>query len=121
MFALFAGLLSLAGPASVQAQGSASDEPEFVGINIGFESRYLVGAWTQVDLLVRGGRVPMTVVAQIRNEDGDGVMGTPRECRFLFPRFGPVRGGLERISKPARRASEGFAVIECPALACASG
>jgi hypothetical protein len=28
---------------------------------------------------------------------------------------------VERISKLARRASEGFATIECPALACASG
>ena len=28
---------------------------------------------------------------------------------------------MEGISKLARRASEGFTVIECPALACASG
>lgn len=94
VFALFALLLSLAGPASVQAQGSASDEPEFVGINIGFESRYLVGAWTQVDLLVRGGRVPMTVVAQIRNEDGDGVMGavvSPRPASLIPGQVTPIR------------------------------
>ena len=28
---------------------------------------------------------------------------------------------VEQISKPARRASEGLTVIECSALACASG
>ncbi|MBL9123281.1 MAG: hypothetical protein JNG90_06580, partial [Planctomycetaceae bacterium] len=56
------------------APGQQVDEPQFVGIEVGFESRYLLSAWTQVDLLVRGGRVPMTVLAQVRCEDGDGVL-----------------------------------------------
>ncbi len=94
LVALFAMATALAFPPAALAQAPGSDEPGFVGIQMGLDTRYLVGAWTQVDLLVRGGRVPMTVIAQVRNEDGDGVMGavvSPRPAALLPGQVTPIR------------------------------
>lgn len=70
------------------------NEPEFVGIRVGFDNRCVLGAWTPVELLVRGGKRPMTVVAQVRTEDGDGVMSTvvsPRPASLLPGQVTPIR------------------------------
>lgn len=84
------GCLSVA----TAAWGQDDDEPQFVGIRVGFDNRYLVGAWTQAELLVLGGRVPMTVLAQIRTEDGDGVMGAvvaERPSSIIPGQITPIR------------------------------
>jgi hypothetical protein len=62
------------------------DDPEFVGIRVGFGNKYKVGCWTAVDLFLRGGREPVQGIVTLTTADGDGLNSTvqsDRPCQLL--------------------------------------
>lgn len=92
-FRLLAALIMALG-ASSHAQGQNRDLPQFIGIDVGLDGRYVAGTWSQVEIQVRCGRIPMTVIPQLATADGDGVRSTvssPRPYALIPGQVTPVR------------------------------
>ena len=58
-------------PAAACAQ--QAELPEFVNIRVGFADQYKAGAWTPVELTLRGGTLPATGRVTVTVHDNDGV------------------------------------------------
>jgi hypothetical protein len=93
------------------ADGQEPQPPKIIGIRVGIADRYKAGAWTQVEVVLRGGDESLSGSVSIIVPDGDGTPGrttTPpnRPCQLLpgrtqtvrlLTRFGRVHSDLTAV------------------------
>jgi len=69
---------------AVQAQ--EVNLPEFVAVRVGFADRYKVGLWTPIEVILRGGSVPVIGRVRATLSDSDGLncsFDAPEPCQLL--------------------------------------
>jgi hypothetical protein len=100
--------------------GGGPAPPEFVGVRVGFASRYKPGLWTPVELTLRGGTDRLTGSVNVWTADSDGVpcmTTTPEPAVEILPEMETVvrlcvRFGHVESSLRAEFAVEGRTVAE---------
>ncbi len=70
---LFGAAIARAGDGIRRPEAAAADQPEFVGLRVGFAGRYKAGVWTPVVVTLRGGAARQAGQVRLTVPDGDGV------------------------------------------------